>query len=258
LAGSCAIAVYVEDKDVYVACTGDSRAVICRDQNYLKNGQETFLSVPLSVDQTSLNPKEYARILEEHPGEESTAIVRGRILGGLMPTRAFGDARYKWSSSILATVLPHVYSNGQRGIPRNYKTPPYVTAVPEVVHYKRDAQDKFLVVATDGLWDELDSDTVVQYTGTLKGDENRATMLIKRAYGGNKLDRERIDHILSIPSPQSRRYRDDVSVHVIEFLSDVDSRELGELESVGMENSEKVAQLPRWLAVLRNRFQAKL
>lgn len=34
----------------------------------------------------------------EHPADEAnTVIMRGRVLGGLEPSRAFGDARYKWS-----------------------------------------------------------------------------------------------------------------------------------------------------------------
>ena len=38
------------------------------------------------------------RMQSEHPVDEAnTVIIRGRVLGGLEPTRAFGDARYKWS-----------------------------------------------------------------------------------------------------------------------------------------------------------------
>lgn len=37
------------------------------------------------------------RLRKEHPGEEDTVIMRGRIQGGLQPTRAFGDASYKWT-----------------------------------------------------------------------------------------------------------------------------------------------------------------
>ena len=37
------------------------------------------------------------RIQSEHPPSEADDVVRrGRILGGLEPSRAFGDARYKW------------------------------------------------------------------------------------------------------------------------------------------------------------------
>lgn len=34
----------------------------------------------------------------EHPEDEKGDVIRnGRVLGGLEPTRAFGDARYKWT-----------------------------------------------------------------------------------------------------------------------------------------------------------------
>jgi len=34
----------------------------------------------------------------EHPAaERDTVISRGRVQGGLQPTRAFGDAVYKWT-----------------------------------------------------------------------------------------------------------------------------------------------------------------
>jgi len=39
-----------------------------------------------------------ARIQSEHPPDEAGSVIqRGRVLGGLEPSRAFGDARYKWS-----------------------------------------------------------------------------------------------------------------------------------------------------------------
>lgn len=37
----------------------------------------------------------------EHPEDERDAVIRnGRVLGGLEPTRAFGDARYKWPAEL--------------------------------------------------------------------------------------------------------------------------------------------------------------
>lgn len=37
----------------------------------------------------------------EHPADESDNVIRnGRVLGGLEPTRAFGDARYKWTTEL--------------------------------------------------------------------------------------------------------------------------------------------------------------
>lgn len=40
------------------------------------------------------------RMQSEHPASEAeTVIQRGRVFGGLEPTRAFGDARYKWPAA---------------------------------------------------------------------------------------------------------------------------------------------------------------
>lgn len=37
----------------------------------------------------------------EHPQDEAENVIRaGRVLGGLEPTRAFGDARYKWPREV--------------------------------------------------------------------------------------------------------------------------------------------------------------
>jgi pyruvate dehydrogenase phosphatase len=34
----------------------------------------------------------------EHPASERNDVIRrGRVFGGLQPTRAFGDAVYKWN-----------------------------------------------------------------------------------------------------------------------------------------------------------------
>lgn len=83
VAGSCAIVAYLEGNDLYIASTGDSRAVLGK-----RRGDGSFEAIPLSADHTIKNPVEHARMLEEHPGE--AVFSRGRVLGGLMPTRAFG------------------------------------------------------------------------------------------------------------------------------------------------------------------------
>lgn len=42
----------------------------------------------------------------EHPASErDTVISNGRVLGGLQPTRAFGDSCYKWTSEQAAEYV---------------------------------------------------------------------------------------------------------------------------------------------------------
>ncbi|KAJ3096322.1 hypothetical protein HDU97_006023 [Phlyctochytrium planicorne] len=231
IAGACALVAYIEGNDIYICCTGDSRAVLGS-----RTSEGRFISTDLSADQTIKNPEEYARLIDEHPGELETVVVKGRVLGGLMPTRAFGDARYKWPLELQDKVLPFA---SRRHTPKNFKTPPYITAEPEVVHYRMDpSRDKFLVLATDGLYDVLESDEVVHIVGgymTQNGlvsesneplkisgsdqwlhvDDNAATDLIRNALGGR--DEEKTQKLLGIPAPYSRRFRDDITVNVVFF-----------------------------------------
>lgn len=113
LSGSCALLSFYDSSTglLRVACTGDSRAVLGR-----KTGKGNWSATPLSVDQTGANPDEEKRLRKLHPGE-AHVVRNGRIFGGLEPTRAFGDATYKWSKEVAnrlqasffwaLTVRPH-------------------------------------------------------------------------------------------------------------------------------------------------------
>jgi pyruvate dehydrogenase phosphatase len=189
------------------------------------------------------NDDEVQRIRHAHPISESSTILRGsRLLGELYPLRAFGDVRYKWTEDLQRVVLEPL------GIqpPQNLLTPPYLTAMPEVFYHKLTLNDKFLVIATDGLWEFLDPDSVVRLihdhtlgTQTLslyvpeqnaslldvckdlerrkQGeskkplDENSATHVIRNALGGvsggQDLQYERLKESLQLPPGMARHYR---------------------------------------------------
>jgi pyruvate dehydrogenase phosphatase len=85
-AGSCALLTFFDSQTgrLKVACTGDSRAVLGRKDP--KTGKWNV--EVLSVDQTGRNMDEANRLRKEHPGEEQDVVRRGRVLGGLEPTRA--------------------------------------------------------------------------------------------------------------------------------------------------------------------------
>lgn len=148
-----------------------------------------------------------------------------------------------------------------------FKTPPYVTATPVVTHRKLSLPNpgssepkpssslKFLVLATDGLWDELSSEEVVALVGGyfagLKGTISKSSLpaLVPTVAGSPTVrgkaitkakaqqgswafqddnvsahlirnafgggDEDKLRKILSIPAPHSRRWRDDVTVTVV-------------------------------------------
>ncbi|KAK5073928.1 [Pyruvate dehydrogenase [acetyl-transferring]]-phosphatase 1, mitochondrial [Lithohypha guttulata] len=286
LSGSCALLSFYDTRSnlFRVACTGDSRAVLGRRNP--KSGK--WFATPLSEDQTGSNPNEEARMRAEHPGEDKV-IWRGRVLGNLEPTRAFGDAAYKWTKDIQEQIQSKFFGRTPNPLLR---TPPYVTAEPVVTTTKIEPRNgDFVVLATDGLWEMLTNEEVVglvgqwveaQQNGTSpakssgtawltswfsgakpqsqlpveKGgntdktgkpksdiagkedlpirqqqwqipqdnnmhsrfvveDKNAATHLIRNALGGK--DKDMVCALLTLPSPYSRRYRDDLTVEVIFF-----------------------------------------
>ncbi|RKF59873.1 Protein phosphatase 2C-like protein C10F6.17c [Erysiphe neolycopersici] len=159
LSGSCALLSFYDSnsKLLHVACTGDSRAVLGRRGD---NGK--WAALPLSEDQTGSNPNEQARIQKEHP-EEEHVIRNGRVLGGLEPTRAFGDASYKWSREISERLKASFFG---RTPSKLLQTPPYVTAEPVVTTTQiYPERSDFLVMATDGLWEMLSNEEVVGLVG---------------------------------------------------------------------------------------------
>lgn len=97
ISGSCALMAYIDvkEKDLYVACTGDSRAVLgVREPSVASKPGHTWKAVPLSFDQTGRNRWEVRRLQEEHPGEENTVVMRGRVLGGLGESTCFCTLRF--------------------------------------------------------------------------------------------------------------------------------------------------------------------
>ncbi|XWW98660.1 hypothetical protein V2A60_006661 [Cordyceps javanica] len=159
MSGSCALLSFYDTQSqlLRVAVTGDSRAVLGR-----RSESGKWTATALSEDQTGGNPSEAARLRREHPGEDNV-VRNGRVLGGLEPSRAFGDAVYKWSRETTLKLKQGFFARSQSPL---LKTPPYVTAEPVVTTTKISPENgDFLVLATDGLWEMLTNDEVVGLVG---------------------------------------------------------------------------------------------
>ena len=203
LTGACVNTVLLHGKNAFVANTGDCRSVLGRKEN------KKWVPVPLSTDHTYNNQNEVSRITQEHPGETHTLFADRRLLGGLMPFRSFGDVSYKWKPEHLSSIYQQV-------LPRYY-TPPYLTAEPEVSHHELTEDDKFIVIATDGLWERLSNEQVINIVGDKLDQhdgDNIATALLKRALGE---DDRRIYKLLTLTFPQSRWFRDDITIIIVTF-----------------------------------------
>jgi pyruvate dehydrogenase phosphatase len=125
--GSCALlaAFDPESSTLRVACTGDSRAVLGR----WDPSTSSYTAIPLSEDQTGFSKKEVERLTAEHPGEDSIIDPKTGRMFGMAITRAFGDHRFKWDNDFIKTVQHKFWGTAPRP---GSKTPPYMTAEPEV------------------------------------------------------------------------------------------------------------------------------
>ena len=249
LSGACATVVYVDGVDISVASVGDTRAVL----GQLTDDGE-WVAKPLSTDHTFDNHDEVQRVRSSHPKSETSFVLKNnRLLGQLIPLRAFGDVRFKWSVKDLRNVvniMDTAYASSI--IPMNCYSPPYLIATPDITTHRLTANDKFLILATDGLWDCLTNDKAVQLIGNyvegkqtvdnfsipdanmslrninqllhqrkqglaMKSLDNFAsTHLIRNALGP---EHKKVSEMLTLPREISRYYRDDITVTVIFFDS---------------------------------------
>ncbi|KAF1733139.1 Protein phosphatase 2C [Beauveria bassiana] len=253
-AGSCALLSLYDPvtSNLHVACTGDSRAVLGR-----KGANGKWEAIPLSGDQTGSNKEEIARLNKEHPGEENI-VKNGRVLG-MMVSRAFGDGRWKLPLDFQLDAVRKFYGIPPLTPTDDFRTPPYLTAEPVVTTTEIDSsRQTFLIMATDGLWDMLSSQQAVDLVGqwvdsrvpgdsnskreaiyepfdfgqfwkgvnwkfvkgrTTNQDDNAAVHLTRNCLGGNHF--ELIAGRLAFSPPFSRRVRDDITVQVAFFNSNI-------------------------------------
>uniref|UniRef100_A0A3Q2SQB9 Putative pyruvate dehydrogenase phosphatase isoenzyme 2 n=1 Tax=Fundulus heteroclitus TaxID=8078 RepID=A0A3Q2SQB9_FUNHE len=255
-AGCTACVAHVGTDGIHVANAGDCRAVLG-----VQNDDGSWSAVPLSKDHNSQNHAELERIRAQHPpSERDTVVADDRLLGVLMPLRAFGDVRFKWSLELQQSILAGLESgvdldslNLYQYTPPNYLTPPYLEVTPEITYHKLRPQDRFLILGTDGLWDEFASEEAVRLVGEhLSGihlqapvsplerklklgqmhelllkrraraspalDTNAATHLIRHALGTGEygeLSQERLASMLALPEDLARMYRDDITATVV-------------------------------------------
>ncbi|MFT7816775.1 pyruvate dehydrogenase acetyl-transferring-phosphatase 2, mitochondrial [Arapaima gigas] len=260
--GSTACVAHVDGEGVYVANAGDCRAVLG-----VQEEDRGWSALPLSHDHNAQNELELARVRAQHPQvEESTVVQDGRLLGILMPLRAFGDVRFKWSRELQHSVLENscdlASTNIYQYMPPNFHTPPYLEVTPEVSYHRLRPQDRFLILASDGLWDMLGNEEAVRLVAEhLTGvpvqapvsaserqlslgqmhsllqrrharaapplDANAATHLIRCAIGTNEygeIEQERLGAMLALPDDLARMYRDDITVTIIYFNSNLIKR----------------------------------
>ncbi|KAM0669860.1 hypothetical protein ACQRIU_000255 [Beauveria bassiana] len=248
-AGSCALLLVYEPSSatLRIALTGDSRAVRAQWSPELGKPMVDVLS----KDQNTCNEQEIARIAAAHPGEEKDILDMndGYILG-MTPTRTFGNHRWKWPTELVMKARGNCHGPAPHA---NSKTPPYLTASPEVTTRVVGARD-FVIMGSDGLWEAISNEDAVECVSrwlaarregrpetvaesresrydvnedgslsrtaraadfAIEDLDNAAVCLLKNVLGGRH--RYMVAGALTATEPLSRRVRDDITIQVIFF-----------------------------------------
>ncbi|CAN6280345.1 unnamed protein product [Urochloa humidicola] len=232
--GACLLVALLRDDDVYVMNLGDSRAIVAQrrdDDDDCMLGtmrvedigvgleNETMIhgysavgleALQLSTDHSTSIEEEVQRIKREHPDDDQ-CIVNDRVKGRLKVTRAFGAGYLKQAK--LNDGLLEMFRNEYIG------HTPYISCTPSLCHHKLSPRDQFLVLSSDGLYQYLSNEEVVQHVENFmerfpEGDPAQSLIeeLLSRAAKKAGMD---FYELLDIPQGDRRKYHDDVTIMVI-------------------------------------------
>eukprot|EP00924_Labyrinthula_sp_SR-Ha-C_P005238 augustus_masked-scaffold_1-processed-gene-25.60-mRNA-1 protein AED:0.20 eAED:0.24 QI:0/-1/0/1/-1/1/1/0/497 len=141
LSGTTAVVAVLKNKRLYIANVGDSRAVLGRE-NRAADGKVSYSSIALTEDHKPDLPAEHARIIKSGGRVFSWGVARvwlkDKDLPGLAMSRSLGD---KLGKSV--GVIPD----------------------PEVTKTYLEDPDKFLILATDGIWEFIKNREAVHIVG---------------------------------------------------------------------------------------------
>lgn len=162
LSGATCGMVLLRKKEIFVAATGDSRIILA-----VKGRAGDVRAQPLSIDHRPSRPVERERIIQSGGRVQPKRMASGRFVGedrvwlqemempGLMVTRSLGD-------EIAASVG--------------------CFAEPEMVRRVVDvSKHLFMVIASDGVWDVLDNQTVVNLGARAKTAKQAVEAIIEAA-----------------------------------------------------------------------------
>jgi pyruvate dehydrogenase phosphatase len=237
--GACATVAVVTEERLYVANAGDCRAVLGQSGG---SSEEGVMAVELTEVHNACIPLEKERLQASHPTEPIEKLVRCRrktscyVKGFLQPTRSLGDLflKYPEFNGSRPPYAEHSYIRSDKQRARRVRAPydpPYVDPVPEVVVHSRDsARDKFLILASDGLWDEMEPGEAVAIVqqcreGVAAGVEGAPVAPQTPAEGLVSAALERaayrcgmsVEELKRLPYDKKRSRHDDITVVVVEL-----------------------------------------
>ncbi|XP_057867332.2 probable protein phosphatase 2C 25 isoform X2 [Cryptomeria japonica] len=205
--GSCCLVGVIWGEKLFVANVGDSRAVM----GSLGRSNKKITAEQLTRDHNASVEEVRQELKALHPDDSRIVVNKHgvwRVKGIIQVSRSIGDVYLKKPEFNLGPV----YTRFQLSEPLHR---PVLTADPSIYTLTLNPQDKFLIFASDGLWEHLTNQQAVEivYNYPRAGIARR---LVRAALQEAAKKREmRYSDLKKIERGIRRHFHDDISVVVI-------------------------------------------
>ncbi|CAN6300247.1 unnamed protein product [Urochloa humidicola] len=209
--GSCCLVGVVCSGTLYVANLGDSRAVLGR----LVKGTGEVLAMQLSTEHNASYEEVRRELQASHPDDPHIVILKHnvwRVKGIIQITRSIGDVYLK---------IPEFNREPLHSKFRLHETftRPLLSSDPAITVQQIQPTDKFIIFASDGLWEQLSNQEAVDMVQSSPRN-GIARRLVKAAMQEAAKKREmRYSDIKKIDRGVRRHFHDDITVIVLFFDS---------------------------------------
>lgn len=204
--GSCCLVGVIWRGTLYIANVGDSRAVIGS-----LGRSNKIIAEQLTRDHNASLEEVREEIRSLHPDDSHIVVLKNgvwRIKGIIQVSRSIGDAYLKRPEFSIGPSVPrfHLSEPLRR---------PVLTAEPSICTRVLRAHDKFLIFASDGLWDQLTNQEAVEIVHNHPG-RGIARRLVRRALQVAASKREMVySEFKKLGKGTRRHFHDDITVVVV-------------------------------------------
>ncbi|XP_022945263.1 protein phosphatase 2C 57-like isoform X1 [Cucurbita moschata] len=151
--GSTATVAFIRNDVMFISHVGDSCVVLSRS-----GGAQVLTSSHRPYGNNTTSLQEIRRIREA-----GGWIVNGRICGDISVSRAFGDIRFKTKKYEMLRKGAEEGRWSEKFVSRVQFNGDLVTASPEVLQLTLGSNVEFVLIASDGLWDYMNSSEAVKF-----------------------------------------------------------------------------------------------
>ncbi|KAI3761787.1 hypothetical protein L1987_52209 [Smallanthus sonchifolius] len=209
--GSCCLVGIICNGVLYIANAGDSRAVLAREE---AKSVGALKAVRVSEEHNASFESVREELHSLHPNDPNIVVLKRdvwRVRGLIQISRSIGDAYLKKADFNRSPLLPKFRQSVSF-------SEPILKAEPAIRVQKLTPEDRFLIFASDGLWEHLSDQEAVDVVKSSPPD-GIARGLVKAAVVEAAKKREmRYADLEKVDRGVRRHFHDDISVIVL-FLN---------------------------------------